>query len=330
MLILTLAQLTGPTVVRETPAEKLAFILLAAAPLVVLYAWVHNWIQPGTFRDREVGLKRVGSFSASVWAALMLAGLIVPGVIQVLVLMAMGVPVEATGGSKTPAQFHASTLAQLIGFAAVVPLIVLTCQKLAVGSWAPRVRELIPAPAHASVAPSSKPGFLKFSEHELLVGLGLSVLVTCVVMLVGKVSTSLYAFFTQKAPIALAHDTLSSLFSSTSSHPSWVMPAVIACVVIGAPVSEELVYRGFLHSGVLKAVRSRWLAIFISSALFTAVHIPVAQYYALPMIFTLGVALGVVMEKRSNLWACVGVHAGFNAMQLFLAAMITAPASPAQ
>lgn len=328
MFTLTFAQLTGPSIVRETPAEKVTFILLAMAPLIVLYAWVHDWIQPGTFRDREAGLKRVGSFSASVWAVLTLAGLVIPGLIQALILVSM--PGTPTGTSGTIQQFHAVTLAQLVGFAVVVPMIVVVCGQLSTGTWAPRLRELIPSPAHASVEPNSKPGFLKFSEHELLVGLGLSVLVTCVVMLVGKVSTSLYAFFTQKVPTALAHDTLSSLFSSTSSHPSWVMPAVIACVVIGAPVSEELVYRGFLHSGVLKAVRSRWLAIFISSSLFTAVHIPVAQYYALPMIFTLGVALGVVIEKRGNLWACVGVHAGFNAMQLFLAAMITAPASPAQ
>ncbi|MBL0871025.1 MAG: CPBP family intramembrane metalloprotease [Phycisphaerales bacterium] len=324
MLTLIFAQLTGPTVVRESPAEKIAFILLAMAPLIVLYAWVHNWIQPGTFRDREAGLKRVESFSAAVWAVLTLVALVIPGLIQALILQSQ--PGTPTGMSGTIRQFHAVTLVQLLGFAVVVPMIVLVCQQLATGTWAPRLRELIPSPAHASVLPSTKPGFLKFSWHELFVGLGLSVLVTCVVLLVGKVSTSLYAFFTQQAPNALAHDTLNSLFSSTASHPGWVIPAVIACVVIGAPVSEELVYRGFLHSGVLKAVRSRWLAIFISSALFTAVHIPVAQVYALPMFFTLGVALGVVLEKRGNLWSCVGVHAGFNAFQLFLAAMIASPA----
>lgn len=324
MLTLTFAQLTGPSIVRETPAEKVTFILLAMAPLIVLYAWVHNWIQPATFRDREAGLKRVESFSAPVWAVLTLAGLMIPGLIQALILWAL--PGTPTGTSGTIQQFHALTLAQLLGFAAVVPMIVLICQQLAVGSLAPAVRELMPSPAHASLPPTSKPTFLKFSWHELFVGLGLSVLVTCVVMLVGKISTSVYAFFSQQAPTALAHDTLSNLFSSTATHPWWVMPAVLISVVIGAPVSEELVYRGFLHSGVLKAVRSRWLTIFISAALFTAVHIPVAQIYALPMLFTLGVALGIVIEKRGTLWSCVGVHAGFNAMQLFLAAMITSPA----
>lgn len=324
MLTLTLAQLTGPSIVRETPAEKVTFILLAMAPLIVLYAWVHNWIQPATFRDREAGFKRVESFSAPIWAVFTLAALVIPAIIQLTVFSS--VPNTTAAASGTPQQFHAMTLAQVLCFAIVVPLIVLTCQQLAVGSLAPAVRELMPSPAHASLNPNSKPTFLKFSWHELFVGLGLSVLVTCVVMLVGKVSTSVYAFFSQQAPTALAHDTLSNLFSSAVTHPWWVLPATIISVVIGAPVSEELVYRGFLHSGVLKAVRSRWLTIFISAALFTAVHISVAQVYALPMLFTLGVSLGIVIEKRGNLWSCVGVHAGFNAMQLFLAAMITAPA----
>jgi membrane protease YdiL (CAAX protease family) len=62
----------------------------------------------------------------------------------------------------------------------------------------------------------------------------------------------------------------------------------------------------------------RWLVVLISSTLFALVHFNGPNPEVLPIIFTLALWLGYVYERTGNLWACMIMHAGFNAVSTLL------------
>jgi membrane protease YdiL (CAAX protease family) len=55
--------------------------------------------------------------------------------------------------------------------------------------------------------------------------------------------------------------------------------------------------------------RAAWLAIVITSILFALVH----PMWMAPLIFVLALCLGYLYERTGNLWACIALHAIFNA-----------------
>jgi membrane protease YdiL (CAAX protease family) len=114
---------------------------------------------------------------------------------------------------------------------------------------------------------------------------------------------------------------------------------VIAAVV--APLAEELVFRGLLQTAVLQrgfgflipqfappsaevkgwvpSVGHRWVAILVSSLLFTAVHLPYTM--TAPIILPLALALGYLYERTGNLYAVIVLHALFNGTNLWMSRM---------
>ena len=94
---------------------------------------------------------------------------------------------------------------------------------------------------------------------------------------------------------------------------------VVAAVatVLGAPVSEELFFRGFLYKGLRRRFRM-WPAALISSLPFALVH---GAYGSLSQgailvlaLFPVGVGLALVYEHRQSLMAAISAHALFNAV----------------
>lgn len=82
----------------------------------------------------------------------------------------------------------------------------------------------------------------------------------------------------------------------------------ILLAVVLAPLAEEIVFRGVL----LSALRDRWgdaFAIGASSAVFAAAHV---MPFAMPPIFLLSLALGVMYVRTRTLWAPIVAHAVFN------------------
>ena len=92
---------------------------------------------------------------------------------------------------------------------------------------------------------------------------------------------------------------------------------IIAAVVL-APVTEELIFRGVL----LRAIqhRGRVLAIVVSAAVFSAVHvlgldperILASAAVVLPPIFILGVLLAWITIRTERLGAAIFIHSGWN------------------
>lgn len=78
--------------------------------------------------------------------------------------------------------------------------------------------------------------------------------------------------------------------------------------VIVAPLTEELIFRGYLY-GVMRKYAGRLAAIFVSSCLFAAIHQHLAAF---PGLFLLAVALCLVYEATGCLLVSIVMHALFN------------------
>jgi membrane protease YdiL (CAAX protease family) len=89
-------------------------------------------------------------------------------------------------------------------------------------------------------------------------------------------------------------------------------------VILGAPVAEEIFFRGFLFRGLRRRFRF-WPAALISGLAFGAVHIiPMTARQAAgtaliaPALFVVGTGLAFVYERRKSLLAPVTAHVVFN------------------
>lgn len=113
-----------------------------------------------------------------------------------------------------------------------------------------------------------------------------------------------------------------------------ILTFVVAVVV--APVLEEMIFRGLLQTVIRSFLETRnviphqngldqpcltegrnraWIAILISSALFSMVHGNVPHW---PALFVFGVCLGYSYEKSGSLFRPIFIHALFNATSVIL------------
>jgi membrane protease YdiL (CAAX protease family) len=76
-------------------------------------------------------------------------------------------------------------------------------------------------------------------------------------------------------------------------------------VGIGAPIVEEICYRGLLQTSLLKRGMSRWLSVVISAALFAAMHLEPIRFL---LLFAIGLVLGAARVHRNNTTTCVIAH----------------------
>lgn len=85
---------------------------------------------------------------------------------------------------------------------------------------------------------------------------------------------------------------------------------LIFTAVIVAPISEEVIFRGYFY-GVIRRYGGRWVAIILSSALFAAIHAHAPSFAAL---MVLAFALTLVYEQTGSLWAPMLMHTCFNSL----------------
>lgn len=90
----------------------------------------------------------------------------------------------------------------------------------------------------------------------------------------------------------------------------WWLLVVVA--VVGAPIAEEILFRGFIVSFLARSRLGFAGAAVISSALWTAMH---AGYSAqgLTLIFLLGLILSAILWRTGSLRAPIFCHAVYNA-----------------
>lgn len=89
--------------------------------------------------------------------------------------------------------------------------------------------------------------------------------------------------------------------------------AVLAVlVVVGAPLVEELFFRGFLQ-GVVARLWGTRIAIASSALAFGLAHFQVIQF---PALFALGLVLGTLFHRRGRLGSSIVAHSTFNAITM--------------
>lgn len=91
--------------------------------------------------------------------------------------------------------------------------------------------------------------------------------------------------------------------------------AVIGAAII-SPIYEEILYRGVFYT-FFRDRYGMWGGMFISSIIFTVVHIP--TYNTLPVNFLSGVVFAWLYEKTNSILSAMIAHALFN----FIAVLLT-------
>ena len=97
------------------------------------------------------------------------------------------------------------------------------------------------------------------------------------------------------------------LLQETTDPTVFILMGVVAC--IGAPLAEEVVFRGYIYT-MVKKMAGLPLAVILSGLLFGAVHM---NLVALLPLTVLGILLALSYEYTGSLWAPIAIHFCFNA-----------------
>jgi len=99
---------------------------------------------------------------------------------------------------------------------------------------------------------------------------------------------------------------------------TWRFGTIVLAVTIGAPIMEELAFRGMLYPGLRRLLSSatgrhaRWIAVALTGLIFSAAH--GSPSAALPL-FGFGAFMCLVRD-RYGLLTCMAAHACFNGWNL--------------
>lgn len=143
--------------------------------------------------------------------------------------------------------------------------------------------------------------------------LGIPVGVLCQVALVPLVYVPLRALW----PITFSDERLSdnaNQLVDPISHPAEA-GLLAALIVIGAPLVEELVYRGLLQRSFVRQLGAvaGWLA---TAGLFTLIHFRPVEY---PGLAAFSLVVGAAALRTGRLGPAIAIHIGFNATGLIFA-----------
>lgn len=109
-----------------------------------------------------------------------------------------------------------------------------------------------------------------------------------------------------------------ALADKASGPAGWILLAVI--VVVGAPIVEELFFRGLFLRALQKRGLPDWAAVLISAAVFGAIHFQALQFVGL---FVIGLVLGTLAVRTGRLGPSIMTHVGFNATSVVLLYLTT-------
>ena len=98
-------------------------------------------------------------------------------------------------------------------------------------------------------------------------------------------------------------------FEYSKGVPVWMISIVF---IIGAPIAEELLFRGYLYSQLKNTKLGIYGTIIFTSLLWTGLH---AQYdfdILIFSIFFLGLVLGYVRYRHDSVYLAIVIHAIHN------------------
>lgn len=89
--------------------------------------------------------------------------------------------------------------------------------------------------------------------------------------------------------------------------------ANLTIIALLPAVGEELVFRGVLQQQLMRRIASPWVALAVSAAVFSAVHL---QFEGFLSRWLLGMVLGWLYWRSRNFWVPVAAHFFNNALQV--------------
>ncbi|CAN5747741.1 hypothetical protein BH09VER1_BH09VER1_11630 [soil metagenome] len=100
------------------------------------------------------------------------------------------------------------------------------------------------------------------------------------------------------------------------THSGWadLLPLIVTAVIV-APISEEIIFRGYVY-GVVRHYAGRWCGLLFSAVFFAAIH---GHVPSLIPLFLLAVCLQLAYEYSGSLWTTMLMHAGFNSLNIIVA-----------
>lgn len=274
-----------------------AAVLVAAVCLVVL--WKLDTIRPGSLARRD---QPAPEPQAAVPLALMAFGVyLLPAVLTAVLLGALAIELAAQPNLRD------NGIVASLSYGTGVAVSVIAC-------WlAIRWKLLRPA----SVLPRVR---------DLWVGVAAIALSYPVMHATSQLAYAAVTLSGGDAGAGLQHGTLKLLAEGDRASPWWW--AVVAGAVLGAPIVEEVVFRGLLQPA-LRAVLGPWPAVLIAGALFTLLHVPRgpdsggATWLAIPTLAVLALALGIARERTGRLGVPIAMHIAFNALNVALALFVS-------
>jgi len=102
---------------------------------------------------------------------------------------------------------------------------------------------------------------------------------------------------------------LETIKNQSTPTVDWLLGLLIA--IVGAPVLEEILFRGHVQTACARFF-GPLPAVIAVSGVFALVHPPTHQ----PAIFALSVCLGLAYERTGRLWVPILMHVAFNALMV--------------
>lgn len=110
-----------------------------------------------------------------------------------------------------------------------------------------------------------------------------------------------------------AQDLVRQGMAEMAKEPMLYWFAVLA-VVIGAPLGEELIFRGYMFSFLSKTRAGLTGATLLTSAAWALSHKFTAPWFLVGVLFVMGIALSCLLIRFGSLWVTLICHAVWNAI----------------
>lgn len=266
------------------PGEWLIVGNLIAAPLILFGLWAANIIRPASLAAG----RGVQGHPAWVW---LFGALVVWGSVQAGAGLAMGI---VGGGGSVRQQALVSLGAFGMGTLAAFAMVRLLSGGGGGGAG------------------------LSIKRTDVLTGV-LGLLLTYPIL---DVTTRGSVWAAEKIagskPDLIAHATLKTLIEERGNPWAW---GLILAAVVGAPLVEEVIYRGMLQSALLRLTKHAWASVLLASAAFALIHRVggAVPWHAIPTLFVLGLAMGIAFERTKSLGVPIVMHMLFNAANVAVA-----------
>lgn len=110
-----------------------------------------------------------------------------------------------------------------------------------------------------------------------------------------------------------------------AANQPWLFALAIPAIVFGAPLAEEITFRGPLFSALVNSPVGKVGAVIITAALWAGPHAVSAPPLFVGLLFVMGIALGLVLLRFGSLWVTIACHSAWNLFTAFglLAAGLT-------